>query len=174
MMATASYSRAASALLAVGMALLASTACGSAGLLGDAPAPAGPARPAGEAQVITVEVGPRDGRLDSAVRTKRPGEDLELKDARPDAAKLATPRASDTAGTISAWENWPAQGPIPPSSGTAGAGADSAAAGTNGRAAPATPAPSAKPVGAARPANARSQGPPVQPAGDAASRKLTE
>ena len=172
-MGRVSYSRAVSALLAVGMTVLTSTACSSLGLTGDESASAVPPRPAGETQVITVEVGSKDGRLDSAVRTKRPGEDVDLKDARTEVGLTATPRASDTAGTISAWENWPAPALIAPSSNATGAATEPAAANTR-QGATVSPPPAAKPVGAARPASARPQGLPVQPAGEAASRKLTE
>ena len=175
-MARVSSRRVVSALLAAGMAALVSTACGSVGLLGEEPAEAVPPRPAGEAQVITVEVGPKDGRLDAAVRTKRPGEELDAKDARPDPERVPTPRTSDTAGTIPTWENWPAPVLAPPGAGAADQAAGPAAAGTdaNKSAAAAAPSPAAKPVGVARPANARPPGPPVQPAGEPASRKLTE
>lgn len=154
-MARASYTRVASALLAVGMAVLVSTACGSVGLMGDEPAPAGSPRPAGETQVITVEVGPKDGRLDAAVRTKRPGEDVELTDARAEAGKAATPRTSDTAGTIAAWENWPTPTPVPLASAQPEEPAERVPAGTQAKRQP-TPVPTpSKPVGAARAANAR-------------------
>ena len=170
-MARTSYRRAAAALLAVGMAALMSTACGSVGLLGEEKAPAGPPRPAGETQVITVEMGQRDNRLGSAVSNKRPGEEPDLKDARPEVGRTPTPRTSDTAGTIPTWEHWPTPTAVPPgSNGTAGA---TGAAGTDpGKQTEARATP-ARPVGAGRPANTRSQAAPTATPGEAASRKET-
>ena len=172
-MARASYRRAASALVAVGMAALVSSACASLGLADDPSAPAGRSRPAGEAQVITVELGQKDNRFDTAVRTKRPGEDLDLKDARPEVGRTPTPRTSDTAGTISTWENWPTPTPPPPGSGSSGASPDAAATGSGKQASGAAAPPPAKPVGAARPANARPPAAPTATPGEAASRKVT-
>ena len=126
-MPTASYKRAVSALLAVGMAVLTSTACGSLDLLEEPNAPAGPTRPAGETQVITVEVGPKDSQAGPSISTKRPGQEVELDDARPEVGRTPTPRTSETTGTIPSWQNWPTPVPVPTSAVAPGTASEPAA-----------------------------------------------